>query len=401
MLFFPIVFLALTTPSTASAASPPVLTLDEAVARAKDAAKNKDSPDALLIEAERVKDADIGLDALRVDVGHRAVDRLFLEEIDKNTDASFSAFDSVGVGATLPLPALSDIVEASAADLRAEAARAKLREDGRDLERAVRRLVVEIASLKRERDLLALALPIAVAREELLAARKEQGAATVVDVDDAGRERLALAADLVGVEDDLQRARDDLVAALDADVDADDDLDARCERAPPPLAGLLEQAQEFDPRAERLHLLDEALAKEELAFVLGYVPWPSRLEALAINRDDGRRDNLRFGLSIDVPIFHFLDADGRALALRREANARERELLDARTRRQLTQAHGALLERQKRVATLALPPPTATPDDPAAAHEIELHRNLAERRRLRAVARCARAAVDVDALVGH
>lgn len=394
---FTLALLAQTTSTTEPPAAP-VLTLDQAVSRARDAASAKDGPDALEIEAKRREDGDIEFDAVRVGVEHRSVDHFFAPEIDNNTGLPFSAADGLSLSATVPLPRLDDIVRSGSADLRADAARAGLKENARDLARDVRRLVVEIAALKRERALLATALTLAQQREALLNARRQSEAATIIDVDEAGRERLAVAADALGVDDDLQKARDDLSALLNDDVDADDDLEARCQAPLPPLDEALAQARQNDPRHLQLRLLDDALAHDELAGWLGYAPWPNRVDGLVINRDDGRQDVLRFGVSFDIPLLHFLDGENDAITLRRQANAGERAVVDARLTRQVQQAHHAVTERRKMVEMLALPPPTAMPDDAAVAGEIELHRNLAERRRLRAIARCARAVVDVLSL---
>jgi len=378
-----------------------LLTLEQAVTRARQAAEAKDGADALEIEAKALEQGDFEFDPVRLEVGHRSVDRFFAPVIDANTAQPFSAADGVSVGLTVPLPPLEDLVQRTSAALRADAARAGLKENARAMAGDARRIVVDIASLKRERELLARALVTAQEREALLAARRASGAATILDVDEASGERLGLAADALGVDDDLARARDRLSTLLDADVDADDDLEARCQAPLPPLEQSLRAAASADPRRDRLRLLDEALAREELAGLLGYLPWPTRVDGLVINRDDGRQDNLRLAFSLNVPLLRFFDNDNDALALRRQANARDRLALDHRLTRQMVQANHAVDERRKMVEMLALPAPVAAPEDPAVAAQVELHRNLAERRRLGAIARCARAVVDVLSLVSE
>lgn len=391
----------LATPATpATATTTTVLTLEQAVARAQQAAEAKDGGDALEIEAKALEQGDFEFDPVRFEVQHRELDRFSAPVIDNNTNQPFTAADGVAVGLVVPLPRLEDLVQRTSAALRADAARAGLKENARAMAADARRIVVDIASLKRERELLALAIVTAQAREALLTARRASGAATILDVDEAARERLGLVADALGVDDDLQRARDRLSSLLDADVDADDDLDARCQAAIPDLGQSMQLAQSLDPKRDRLRLLDEALARDELAGWLGYLPWPTRIDALAINHDVGTQDNLRLSLTLNVPLLRFFDNDNDALALRRQANARDRAGLDARTSRQLVQADRAVAERRNMVALLALPP-GATPEDAAVAGQIELHRNLAERRRLGAIARCALAVVDVLSLVSE
>jgi hypothetical protein len=377
------------------------LTLDEAVARAKEAAAAKDGPAALEIEAERREDGAIEFDDVRVGVEHRNVDRFFDAQIDDETGAPFSALDNVAVGATLPVPRLDDLVKKSAADLVAGAARSELTENARDLAADVRRLVVDVAALKRERALLTQALATAQQREALLQARRDNGTATILLVDDAARERLGVAADVVGVDDDLQSARADLAELIDGDDDVDDDLDARCQQPLPGDDEALALARSNDPRQEKLRLVDEALQREELAAWLAFVPWPDRAQVLFIHRDDGHRDDLRVGVDFNLPLLRFLDGRDDGLALRRAANAKQRAVLDARLERQVAQARLAVGERRKMVGLLALPAVGAVPEDAAEAAEIELHRNLAERRRLRAIARCARSVVDLLSLISE
>ncbi len=384
--------------STQAPSPSATLTLDEAVALARQAAEANDGPAALEIEAERRADA-LQFDDVRIGLEHRAVQRFIAPEINNNTNQPYSAGDEIALSATVPVPRLDDVVRTSAADLKAAAARAELKQNSRDLASDVRDLVVDISALKRERALLGQALVIAQEREALLAARRASGTATIIDVDDAGRERLAIAADAVGIDDDLHKARDDLSLLIDADNDVDDDLEARCQQPLPGDDDTLRLALSVDPRQQRLRLLDEALARDELAGWLGYLPWPNRLQATWINRDPGRPDDVRLGFDVNVPLFKILQDDDDASALRRQANSRERSVLDARAARKVQQAQLAVAERRKMVGLLALPPAGESPDDRAVVAELELHRNLAERRRLRAIARCARAVVDVLSLV--
>jgi outer membrane protein TolC len=372
------------------------LGLEQAVQQAQAAGAGATGPAALKLEAERLEDGGIKFDDVKLRLEHRAVDHFLTPRLD-NFGNKLGPLDNTGVGATFPVPRLDDVVRRSAADLRAEAGRLELRDDSRKLARDVRRYVVQIAALKRERAFLDEAIALAREREAMLAARRAEGTATILAVDAATRDRLALAADALGVDDDLQDVRAELALVMDSDDDVDDDLELRCQQTLPEADEAVVAARAHDPRQLKLKLLDEALQREELADSLAWVPWPDSVQATFINREIGKTDDLRLQLDINLPIFRFFDGDD-AVVLKRQANAQQRALVDSRIAREVREANKAVIERKRMAAQLAPPPTSIVPEDPADAAELALNRNRAERRRLRAIARCARAVVDVLSL---
>ena len=379
---------------------PAGLTLDQAVERAVAVHAGDDGAAAREIEATRREDGSLELDDVRLSVEHRTADHFFRARFDENGDP-LSPLDNVAIAATIPVPGLADVVRKSAVDLRADAARAELRESAREVARDVRRFVVDIAGLTRERALLQDAIVVAGQRHELLAARRAQGTATTVDVDDAASDRFALLGDALGVDDDLHEARAELAALLDSDDDVDDDVEGRCHQPLPHSDELLAAAREHDPRQVRLKLLDQALAREELAEALAWVPWPNGVRGTFIHREPGQLDDLRVQLEFNLPVFRFFETADDAVTLRRQATASGLRSADSRTSRELRRAREAVVERQKLAALLIPPPTTTTPADPADAAEHALNRNAAERRRLKAITRCARAVVDVLSLTAR
>ncbi|MDP2344536.1 MAG: TolC family protein [Deltaproteobacteria bacterium] len=373
------------------------LTLDQAVARAVTAASAADGPQALEIEAARLEDGGLRLDALRLSVEHRSVDHFVTPRIDGNGNA-ISGLDNIALGADLPLPPLADLVSRSAADLRARASHAELQENAREIAREIRALVVDIAALKRERALLDGALFLGQQRESLLVARLAQGTSTALLVDDAIRDRLGLAADALQIDDDLQKAHADLALLIDSDDDVDDDIELRCQQPLPSEEEILVKARAHDRRQRTLRLVEDVQDREELAASLSYLPWPRRVQATYITRDPTRVDDVRLRVDFELPVFRILESTDEVTALRRRATARERAILEGALTRQVHAAQNAVVERKKMAVLLTLPPPTIAPEDPAEVTELALRRNAAERRRLRAIARCARAVVDVLSL---
>lgn len=374
------------------------LTLDQAVERVMATAAATDGPEALRIEASRIEDAHLEFDDVRLRLEHRNVDHFVTPRLGSDGQ-TLDTFDNTAIGATITVPRLDTLVRRSSAAFRAQASQAALAENARDSSRGVRRAVVQIAALKRERAFLDDAIRLAQQREDLLSARRVEGTSTILMVDAAVRDRLSLLADALGVDDLLQSARADLAALLDSDDDVDDDIELRCQQGLPSLDAALATAHAHDPRQAKLQLLDDALAREQLASWLGWVPWPDSVQGTYIRREPGQLDDVRLQLDVDLPLFRLFDDDHDALALRRLANDKERALVDNRLTREVREAMDAVVERKRMAALLAPPPPlTITPEDPAEAAELALNRNLAERRRLRAIARCARAVVDVLSL---
>ena len=379
------------------------LTLNEAVTRAKVAARNADEPALLLLEAERIDKGQIDFDDVTLRLEHRTVDHFIRPRLD-GSDTPLGSFDNTAIALSVPFPQLDEVVRISAAGLRGDGGRAQLRAGERVLARNVRRLVVMIAATKLERASLTAAIALAWEFEGLLRARRIEGTATVVALDSATTDRLALLADALQIDDDLRKARADLSLLLDYhydyDYDVDDDIEQRCEQAVPEQGALLQAARKNDFESARLSLLDEALGREHLAATLGWVPWPDAVQDTFIHREPGQIDDVRLQLDINLPVFKLFDAHGDAVGLRRRANASQRQLVDHRLQGTVHEASRAVIDGKIR-ARLLLPatPLDIVPEDAADAVELALHQKVAERRHLRAVAACARAVVDVLSLV--
>lgn len=373
--------------------------LHDAVDVARAGRSGSDDAEALLIEADRLKDSGIAIDNLRLSLEHRSFDQFWSPRLD-DLGVPYEPFDNLSVALQVPLPTLEQLVARSAVDHTARAEQALLADDRLRAARDVARDASALVALRQEQQLVEQQRIVA---DRLVTLQRERVAAqrvTAADLDDAERERLRATADAVDIDDDLDRARRKVLAAIGRD-DVDDDLDAVCLRPLPALDALVDDATASNPRHHAAAEARAAVEREDLAWKLGYVPWPSAVQGTYINRNRFAVDDYRLRVDVELPLFRFLDTTGASIDARARAAAAETRVVDSSVRLDVAALREAAAHRQNLVTTMTVPPTPPTPIDPAEALEAELGALDARRRRLRAVARCAAVVVELEAVRGR
>lgn len=374
------------------------MTIDEAVQRVRRGASDAA---AMNIEADRLKDGGITVDDLRLSIEHRSVDQFVVPRLD-NRGEPLAPTDNLSIGLQVPLPKLEDLVGRAAFDHAARAEQALLAAQRLQLARDVASDASAYVALRHEVALIMQEMQLASLLVQLQTERFNHQLITAADLDDAHREQLRATADAVDLDDDLDRARRKVIGALGADADAvDDDLEAICLRPVPTLDVLVAEAVASSPRGEAAREMRDAVAGEDLAWKLGYLPWPSAVQGTFINRDRFSDDDYRLRLDINIPLLRMLDGHGAGLALRQRAVAAEASVTDSTLRLEVSALRQAAERRQMLVQSLKLPPTPAAPTDQAEALQSQLGALQAQRRRIRAVARCAAAVVELELLRGR
>ena len=373
------------------------MTLDEAVDRVR---RGRDADAAAMqVEAERLKDGGIVVDDLRLSLEHRSVDQFATPRLD-DLGVPLEPTDNLSIALQVPLPKLEDLVGRGAVDHTARAEQALLADERLQLARDVARDASAYIGLRQEVALVTREVQLASALFKLQTDRREGQLVTAADVDDAHRELLRATAEAVDIDDDLDRARRKVIAALGSD-DVEDDLEAVCLRPLPALQAVVDDAVATSPRREAAREMRQAVDGEDLAWKLGYLPWPSAVQGTFINRDRFSIDDYRLRLDFNIPLLRFLDTSGAGIELRQRAVAAEESVTDQTLRLDVGALREAAERRQLLVQTMTLPPTPPTPTDPAEALESQLGALEAKRRRARAVGRCAAAVVELDVLRGR
>jgi outer membrane protein TolC len=254
-----------------------------------------------------------------------------------------------------------------------------------------------LVALKAEQALLGQELKLAAALLQLQRERRESQHATGADVDDAQRLRVKLVAEALDVDDDLDRARRKLLATVGGDA-IDDDLEARCSQGLPPVQQLVDAAISASPKRAAAQALRRAVEHEDQAWKLGFLPWPKAVEGTWINRDRLRVDDYRLRLDINVPLLHAFDGTHDGLTLRQRAAEQEATLAEQQVRDDVAALHETVTRRQALIREMALDTASAPPTDPAEALETQLANLQAQRRRVRALGRCAASVTELQAL---
>ena len=379
------------------AAAVSAMTLDEAVDRVRSGGKTDTA--SMQVEAERLKDGGIFVDDLRLSIEHRSVDQFVTPRLD-DLGVPLTPGDNLSVALQVPLPRLEDLVGRGAVDHTARAEQALLADARLQLARNIAKDATAYIALRSEAALIGMAVDVSATLFKLQGDRRDGQLVTAADVDDAQREFLRATADAVDIDDDLDRARRKIIAALGRD-DVDDDLEAVCRRPLPALDVVVGDAVASSPRREAARELRDAVAGEDLAWKLGYLPWPADVQGTFINRDRFSVDDYRLRLDINIPLLRFLDTSGAGIELRQRAIAAEESVTDANLRLDVSALHEAAARRQMLVKTMTLPPQPPTPTDPAEALQSQLGALDAQRRRARAIGRCAAAVVELGVVSGR
>ncbi len=379
------------------AAALPGMSIDDAVRRVRQG--RDDDLARLEIEAERVTDGGLSLDALRLSIEHRSVDQFASPRLD-DLGVPLEPWDNLSVALQVPLPTLEDLVGRTAVDATARAEQALLDDKRQQLARDVARDATAMIALRQQAALLTQELQLVTTLVTLQRDRLDHQRIVAADLDDAERDRLKTASDAVDVDDDLASTRRKVIAAVGTDA-IDDDLEAVCKRSIASVDVIVGDAIASSPRRAAAQAMQEAVDREDLAWNLGYVPWPSSVRGTFINRDRFSLDDYRLRVDIDLPFLRFLDGTGAGLAVRKRAVAAERTVAEETLRIDVAALHAAARKRQTLVQSMTLPttPPTAT--DPAEALEAKIGALEAQRRRHKAVGRCAAAVIELEVVRGR
>lgn len=369
------------------------MTITEAVTRVRDTANDAQG---LRQQGERADDTRLPLDDLRFSVEHRSVDQFVVPRLDELGEPLEST-DNVALSLQVPLPKLTDLLQRNVDGSAADAELALLAEQRLQLAREVANEASALVALKAEQALLAQELKLAADLLKLQRERRDSQHATGSDVDDAQRLRVKVVGEALDVDDDLDRARRKLLAALGTDA-IDDDLEARCTQALPAAQQLADAAVANSPTQAAAAALRRAVEQEEQAWRLGFLPWPKAVEGTWINRDRLRVDDYRLRLDINIPLLHAFDGSNDGLVLRQRAAAQEATAAEQQLRADVAALHEAATRRQELVREMNLDTTAPPPTDPAEALETQLANLQAQRRRLRALGRCAASVAELQAL---
>jgi hypothetical protein len=369
------------------------MTITDAVNRVRDTTNDAQG---LRQQAERADDAALPLDNLRFGIEHRSVDQFVVPRLD-DLGTPLESTDNVALSLQVPLPQLTDLLQRNVDGSTADAELALLAEQRLERARAVANDASAFVALKAEQALLAQELRLAATLLQLQRERRDSQHATGTDVDDAQRLRVKLVGEALDVDDDLVSARRKLLTTVGSDA-IDDDLEARCSQGLPAVQQLVDAAVAASPKQAAAQALRRAVEQEEQAWRLGFLPWPRAVEGTWINRDRLRVDDYRLRLDINIPLLHAFDGSNDGLVLRQRAVEQEAALADQQLRADIAALHDAATRRQELVREMALDTTAAPPTDPAEALETQLANLDTQRRRLRALGRCAASVMELHAL---
>ncbi|MGC4114738.1 MAG: hypothetical protein QM765_09040 [Myxococcales bacterium] len=260
----------------------------------------------------------------------------------------------------------------------------------------------------------------AAARREALRAqverRREEHAATRLDLDLMGLEVLDAATDLEELKSKRRTAHDELAGLVGVEPGVALELSTQgapeCAE-PEPLASLVERARKSSPEAHRTLARREEIDAARSRSTLGLIPWLDFVQLSYVARGDNKVDYAELSFALTLPLLEWGTAERRALDARaaRVAEQEKAELTDLD--RRVRTARQRVVEQAGLVACYRAAEPTMassveTLTRASEARELELSmltrveaRVLkARRNHLKARMECRVAQVELERLVG-
>jgi outer membrane protein TolC len=333
--FVLVLVVAVATSSPAAHASN-ALTPDDAVALAL-RESHVVRAQALRIESDRLELMRIRLRSPELQLGHRSIN-------DLNSDTSaVDPFNDSQVALSWRPPALEDfgLRQGAGADT-ADALWRDVDDARATIATEVRLLHARVLSLRAQRDLAASRVTLLEDVGRVQESRVEAQVGTSLDVGLTLLDTLDARADVTDVEGDLSRVEQRLAALLR--------VSAPATVAPPstPLCALvgdddtlLATAMTQAPRLRALTLRQSAIAQQQTAAALRFVPWVEGLQ-VGLVQNPNRDAELRARLDITLPFFEPLNPVGRILDKDTERIAAERAAVTDELRQRITTANERL-----------------------------------------------------------
>ncbi len=395
----------------AHAAEP--VTADDAVALAL-----KTAPSLEVLRADLERDQALAravpLQDFKLQFEHRAVEQIFGPRLDTFGNP-YTPLDRTFAGISWQPPRLWEMgldqwIESS----RAQASAADLEGARRQLATRVRLLHARILLLRQESALVAGAVELSERMRASIAQKLDAQASTTLQVSFADLEVLDVQLDADEVASELARAQATLARELGmTTVDVTGEVPG-CVAAPP-RDQVFAIARSHSPKLAALALRKSALDVDAIKTSLRYLPWLDDVSVGYSNQPTGKRDEIRAGIGLRIPVFAFLDGNGNDIDLKRtrlaaEIRDAEDELSsDVAAAVDRLNAAASLVIRHREATDIVTARSTAAIDEALAtgntdiitAAEVHARALKSKRSHIRATDRCVSATLELERLTGE